>query len=145
MKNKRGITLISLTITIIILIIIAGITINATIGDNGVLNRANKSRDRAEFSEKYEVTNNAIARAYTNSGTTMIDAAIISEYFNDYKVKFATDDSSEAVEINELATKILPIYVVFEDNTKIYINGNAEIDLNKSKTSTGQNAADVMK
>ena len=38
-KNlKRGITLIALVITIIILLILAGITINLTVGQRGILN-----------------------------------------------------------------------------------------------------------
>ena len=40
MKNQRGITLIALVITIIVLLILAGITITLLMGENGVLNRA---------------------------------------------------------------------------------------------------------
>ena len=41
--NKKGITLIALIITIIVLLILAGITINILVGDNGVLSKAQKS------------------------------------------------------------------------------------------------------
>lgn len=34
MKNKRGITLIALVITIIVMLILAGVSLNAIIGDN---------------------------------------------------------------------------------------------------------------
>ena len=40
-KNARGITLIALVITIIVLLILAGVTIAALSGDNGILKRAN--------------------------------------------------------------------------------------------------------
>ena len=40
MKNKRAITLISLVITIVILVILAGVAINLTVGENGLLNKA---------------------------------------------------------------------------------------------------------
>lgn len=43
MDNKKGITLIALTITIIILLILAGITINLTIGQRGILDRAQEA------------------------------------------------------------------------------------------------------
>jgi len=33
--NERGITLISLVVTIIVLLILAGVTINLTLGENG--------------------------------------------------------------------------------------------------------------
>lgn len=39
-KNNSGITLVALVITIIVLLILAGITINLTLGENGLLNRA---------------------------------------------------------------------------------------------------------
>ena len=35
--NKSGITLISLVITIIVLLILAGVTISLTLGENGLL------------------------------------------------------------------------------------------------------------
>ena len=38
-KNEKGVTLIALAITIIVLIILAGIIINATMGDNGIVNK----------------------------------------------------------------------------------------------------------
>ena len=59
MKNK-GITLIALVITIIILIILAGIAINLTIGDNGILNKtkyASEEYKNATEKEKQELAN----------------------------------------------------------------------------------------
>ena len=38
-RNEKGVTLIALAITIIVLIILAGIIINATMGDNGIVNK----------------------------------------------------------------------------------------------------------
>ena len=40
MKNSKGITLIALVITIIVLLILAGVSISLTLGNNGVLNQA---------------------------------------------------------------------------------------------------------
>ena len=39
-NNEKGITLVALVITIIVLLILAGVTILALSGDNGILNRA---------------------------------------------------------------------------------------------------------
>ena len=39
-NNKNGITLIALVITIIIMLILAGVSLNATIGDNGIITQA---------------------------------------------------------------------------------------------------------
>ena len=43
MKKKEGITLIALVITIIVLLILAGITIELTLGDNGIIAKARKA------------------------------------------------------------------------------------------------------
>ena len=40
MKETKGITLIALIVTIIILLILAGVTISALMGENGTLNQA---------------------------------------------------------------------------------------------------------
>lgn len=42
-KNQKGITLIALVITIIVLIILAGISINMLFGDNGIINKAQEA------------------------------------------------------------------------------------------------------
>ena len=43
-KNKKGVTLISLVITIIILIILAGVSISSLIGEEGIIGQANKAK-----------------------------------------------------------------------------------------------------
>ena len=57
MKNVResnGITLIALVITIIVLLILAGVTIVALSGDNGILQRAVEAKEQTEKAEKEE-------------------------------------------------------------------------------------------
>ena len=39
-KNSKGITLIALVISIIVMLILAGVSLNATIGDNGIITQA---------------------------------------------------------------------------------------------------------
>ena len=42
-KNEKGITLIALVVTIIVLIILAGVSVNLLIGDNGIIKRAQEA------------------------------------------------------------------------------------------------------
>ena len=52
MKNGRtnqGITLVALVITIIVLLILAGVTIAMLIGENGILNQANQAKTENEI------------------------------------------------------------------------------------------------
>ena len=44
-KNQRGITLVALVVTIIILIILATVAISFAFGSNGLVNRAEQARD----------------------------------------------------------------------------------------------------
>ena len=56
LKNNRqkGITLIALVVTITVLIILATVSINTVLGDNGIIKRAQKARDSYSNSQKSE-------------------------------------------------------------------------------------------
>ena len=41
-KSEKGITLIALVVTIVVLIILASISINAVLGQGGIIEKANK-------------------------------------------------------------------------------------------------------
>lgn len=51
MNKQKGITLIALVITIIILLILAGISISTLTGENGIL-RKSKHSERRKFDKK---------------------------------------------------------------------------------------------
>ena len=61
MKNNKGITLIALVITIIVLLILAGITIAMLTGDNGLLNKANSAKVTDMEAAAKEKVNLAVA------------------------------------------------------------------------------------
>lgn len=44
MKNNKGITLIALVITIVVLIVLAGVTMNLTLGENGIFQKSGKQK-----------------------------------------------------------------------------------------------------
>ena len=50
-KMSKGITLISLVVTVIVLLILAGISIQMLTGDNGILTRAGDAKERTERAE----------------------------------------------------------------------------------------------
>ena len=53
-KSSRGITLIALVVTIIVLLILAGISISMLSGDNGLLQRATDAKDQIDRARKIE-------------------------------------------------------------------------------------------
>ena len=54
-KEEKGITLIALVITIIVLLILAGIAISMLSGENGILKQAVKSKDQMEKAQAEEI------------------------------------------------------------------------------------------
>lgn len=54
MKKNKGITLIALVITIIVLLILAGISIATLTGENGVLTKANTAKEQTEIADTIE-------------------------------------------------------------------------------------------
>ena len=71
LKNFKGITLIALVITIIILLLLAGITITMLTGENSVLNRAAEAKTKTDEGQKEEQIRLARTEALSNlRGTT---------------------------------------------------------------------------
>ena len=56
MKRNKGITLIALVITIIVLLILAGVAISMLSGENGILKKAAEAKTKTEEGQKQEAT-----------------------------------------------------------------------------------------
>ena len=54
-KNNKGITLIALVITIVVLLVLAGVTLNLTLGENGIITKAKVAKNRQAQAEEYEI------------------------------------------------------------------------------------------
>ena len=80
MKNKaksfdknKGITLIALVITIIVLLILAGVTIATLTGDNGILTRANEAKEVTEEAGAKEKVQMEVAGSFNEHGNFDMD------------------------------------------------------------------------
>ena len=62
-KSSKGITLIALVITIIVLLILAGVSIATLTGDNGILTRAQDAKNKTEEAEDIEKIRLAVSEA----------------------------------------------------------------------------------
>ena len=79
--NQKGITLIALVITIIVLLILAGVTIATLTGENGVLTRANDAKEQTELAgliEEVELAKSAMIAE--NNGDTTKKASEFMDY-----------------------------------------------------------------
>ena len=81
MKNNKGITLVALVVTIIILIILAGISINMLVGTDGLITKAKQAKENIELAEieEQEKLNTLYDRLATGTGpATMYE--VIADY-----------------------------------------------------------------
>ena len=67
MREKSGITLITLVVTIIVLLILAGITIATITSDNGIIKNANDAKEQTEIAEEKEIVDRATIQAMGNN------------------------------------------------------------------------------
>ena len=93
--NAKGITLIALVITIIVLLILAGVTIATLTGENGILTRANDAKEKTEQAEKDEKTN--LSRTED----------IINQYVDGIEVEQVTDTNPGVLEAEGTDTYVI--------------------------------------
>ena len=72
-KEAKGITLIALVITIIVLLILAGVTIAALTGDNGILGKANEAKTTNDEEKAKEQIKIAVMGSYGKDGELNYD------------------------------------------------------------------------
>ena len=60
LKKEKGITLIALVVTIVVLLILAGVSISMLTGENGIITQAQESKLQTQIEEEKEVINLAM-------------------------------------------------------------------------------------
>ena len=102
LKGKKGITLIALVITIIVLLILAGVTIATLTGDNSLLQKATNSKGETIKAEGLERLKLAVVASYDNNGKvdTQNLAKNLSEidglkYINNENQEVNVDENTE--------------------------------------------------
>ena len=73
LKRNKGITLIALVVTIIVLLILAGISINMLTGENGILNRAAESKEKTGTTQTEELVKLSVTDALTRGTGSLTD------------------------------------------------------------------------
>ena len=107
MKNQKGITLIALVITIIVLLILAGVTIAMLTGENGILTKA-KTADtdtkNAEAAERINMELQAFKTDILANGSIQDDTARKAE-------------TNLNLEKNSINTTVNPVTISYEGKT----------------------------
>lgn len=100
-KKEKGITMVSLVITIIVLLILAGISINAVIGNNGILNKATSAKsatEKVDEKEQLQIILNDYSANELKINKTLV------EYLNDKITKKEIKEVKETTD--ELIVKV---------------------------------------
>ncbi len=85
-EKNAGITLIALVVTIIVILILAGISISMLTGQNGILNRASEAKKKTEIASIDEQRKLAQAEALMNTGKTTYKGVTLPEGFAPTKI-----------------------------------------------------------
>ncbi len=116
--KETGITLIALVVTIIVLLILAGVTINLAMGSNGVIQKSKAAKEQTEIGQEKEIIalayNSALSKKVSNEGLIEVTAGDLNTELTN---QGATADGSD------------PIIVTFTDSQRQYkINTSGVIE-----------------
>ena len=113
MKNQNGITLIALVITIIVLLILAGISIAMLTGDNGILKKANDATTATGKAEAEEAVKLALATILANKNDPTYGGTENTVTFSNIQSVVAKDNNS-AVLTDESAESSTDIVIKYK-------------------------------
>ena len=85
-NEEKGITLIALVVTVILLLILAGVSINALAGQNGLLKRATEAKEKAETSADEEKRKLAQTEALMSTEDVIYNGVTIPKGFSPTKI-----------------------------------------------------------
>lgn len=116
-KNGRGITLIALVVTIIVLIILAGISINLILGENGIIQRTKDAKEQsliAQYKEQIDLIKTETE--VKNEGNIILEK--LNEAFNENNQKYWVNNTEITDSIIKLTTNDGYVFFITESTTE---------------------------
>ena len=89
LKNEKGITLVALVITIIVLLILAGVTLSMVMGDSGIFGKSNSAKEKTQLSNAEETIKLAVLENQVKSVSG--DAALTNDQLKEEIAKKLTE------------------------------------------------------
>ena len=121
--NEKGITLIALVVTIVVLLILAGVSINMLTGQNGIINRAAKAKEETNTSQDLEYlqlkATEALTDYYQGNDTTGEDDYILNKWAADTNSKIKVNKTDKTFKYNGKTYAIADIIGNQSEKTKI--------------------------
>ena len=106
MKKENGITLVALVVTILIIIILAGVGILAFNGDNGWLNSTFKSKEMFNISEDMDKLKLLYYEKEMDSGNNIVSTNEYLDFYEENNIPTKIENNENYVEINGKIFKI---------------------------------------
>ena len=101
MKEQKGITLIALVITIIVLLILAGVSIAMLTGENGILRKAGEATTKTSIAEAEEAVKLGLATILANKYDPTYTDNLNTVTAANIKTAITNDNSSAVVSTKE--------------------------------------------
>lgn len=123
--KDKGITLIALIITIIVLLILAGVTLSVLTGENGTMKRAISAKEENEIAEEKEGLKLSVTHAMMKNATDNGEMKVYTDDKQDLEseIKKYKDET----EVNLFEEQGYIFEVVFKSGRIYYINPNGKI------------------
>ena len=115
-KKQKGITLIALIITIIVLLILAGVSISVLTGKNGILTKAQEAKNETEAGRLKEENDLALIEELINSNISSTDGYNQTKGVNAPKISTGSAISTGLIPLNWNGSK----WVVCSEDNWIY-------------------------
>ena len=97
LKKNRGITLIALAVTMIVLLIISGVTISLMQGNSGIITKADESKSQTERKEVIEKAKMTISEKVVNNGGNELTRSELKEILEQYFINVPEDYTLETI------------------------------------------------
>ncbi len=99
-KEMKGITLIALVITIVVLMILAGVSINTVLGDDGIIKKAKEAAEATKRASAEEEMNRLVLEYQLASNDETLES-FLQEKVTEGRINGATDNGDGTVTISK--------------------------------------------
>ena len=97
MRRERGITTIGLVVTIIVMLILAGVTISLMQGNSGIISKADESKSQTERKEVIEKAKMTVSEKVVNNGGNELTRSELKEILEQYFINVPEDYTLETI------------------------------------------------
>ncbi len=159
-KNNNGITLIALVITIIVLLILAGVSIAMLTGENGILTQAQTAKEETEKASVIEKAQTDLLGKQAESQNSKVTAGVLKQVLEKYFKDVPSEDkltvdsdittkdeygnyTMKVSDIYNGEIKFYPIEDSLEIGTEVYYNPSGKYNWQAKYYTTNTNDRDI--